>query len=318
MSSKTLLASLLAFAPLALAQDPACDCYVTNGENPQYYSGHMFFDFRSLQQHARVPDLIDTQQGNADAPFTSDYFNWESEFGQTWGVQSWPNGKEGLPMQNSLNNLYIEENYDGSLGGDTWLTMRTARHNGFLSASEFESINKYQFASMRMYARTVGDPGACTAMFTYLKGDSLATVQEADIEVLTKDDPKAIHYTNQPSYTEEGGVVEGAHLEVTLPDGLTRSDWAKHRMDWTPGATVWSVNDKETWRNAFQVPRDPAQLVFNAWSDGGDWTGTLPEGGSAYQQIMWIEILHGSADAATCQRKCSVDQGGEIGKPVPV
>lgn len=319
-SPKSLLLTAL---PIALAScngaraatvdDSQCDCYVADNK---YYSGHMFWDFRSLSQYAKVPALIQTQQGNANADFSSSFFNWESEFGQTWGLQNWDNGNSEFPMQNSYNNVYIEKNTDSSPASDTFMTMRTARHKGFQSAAEFESINKYHYASMRMYARTKGSPGACTAMFTYLGGEKLADVQEADIEVLTSDPKGLIHYTNQPSYTEEGEEVVGASKAVTMPDGVKWTDWVAHRMDWTPKETVWKVNGKQTWVNSFQVPRDPAQFSFNAWSDGGDWTGTMAEGGVAYQQIQWIEILHGQADKATCKRVCSIDSGSEVGKPV--
>ncbi|KAM5361530.1 hypothetical protein ACJZ2D_013038 [Fusarium nematophilum] len=323
--SKSILTFLLAAAPAlasckspraATVSDSQCDCYVTNGTRPTYYSGHMFWDFRSLSQHAGVPPLIQTVQGNAEADFTSPFFNWESEFGQTWGLQRWNNGAEGFSNQNSYNNIYIEKNSDSS--SDTYLTMRTARHNGFQSSAEFESIDKYQFASMRMLARSRGSAGACTAMFTYLGGETLADVQEADIEVLTSDPQGLIHYTNQPSYTEEGEEVVGASKAVTMPDGIKWTDWAAHRMDWTAEETIWSVNGKQTWANDFQVPRDPATLTFNAWSDGGDWTGKMPVGGVAYQQIQWIEILYGSADEGTCKRVCSVDETSEVGKPVRV
>ncbi|KAM0208952.1 hypothetical protein ACHAQI_006648 [Fusarium lateritium] len=318
-STKSILASLLAITPLALAQDPACDCYVTETDGPRYYKSRSFTDFRSLSQYAGVPALIDTIQGNADADFTSDYFNWESEFAQTWGPQKWNNGNKDFPMQNTYNNLYIEKNTDSSPASDTWLTMRTARHNGFQTASEFESMVKHQYVSLRMYARTKGSPGACTAMFTYRNdGEGLATVQEADIEVLTNDDPTVIHYTNQPSRTDDDEEIEGAALTAKLLDGLKWTDWIKHTVDWHPDVTIWKTNDKEIWRNKFQVPRDPAQLSFNAWSNGDDgWTGTIPEGGAAYQQIQWIEFLSEPTDAGSCSRVCSVD-GGEAGKAVPV
>ena len=83
--------------------------------------------------------------------------------------------------------------------------------------------------------------------------------------------------------------------------------------NFSPDATIWRVNDKELWRNSFQVPKDPATLTFNAWSNGDTWTGTIPEGGVAYQQIQWIELLSGRVDGATCSSVCSVD-GGEPGK----
>lgn len=54
-------------------------------------------------------------------------------------------------------------------------------------------------------------------------------------------------------------------------------------------------------RQLFPVPRDPAQLVFNAWSDGEEWTGKMPVDGKAYQHIQWIEILHGEANKDSCE-----------------
>jgi hypothetical protein len=318
-SSKSLFASLLAVVPVALGatvDDSQCDCYVTNGTKPTYYAGHMFVDFRSLSQYAGIPDIINTVEGNANADFSSDYFNWESEWAQTWSVQNWSNEDESFPMQNSYNNVYIQDNDDDVPASDTFLTMRTARGDGFQSAAEFESINKYQYASMRMFARTVGSKGACTAMFTYLGGEKLADVQESDIEVLTNDAENVIHYTNQPSYTDEGGEVEGASETVTLQNGVKWSNWGTHRLDWTSDEVLWYVDGQQTAANSFQVPTDPAALMFNAWSNGADWTGTMPEGGVAYQQIQWIEILYGSADKNTCSRVCSVDETSELGKPV--
>ncbi|KAK7433332.1 hypothetical protein QQZ08_000271 [Neonectria magnoliae] len=318
-SSKTLLASLLAAAPVVLAVSASdCDCYLSNGTKPTYYAKHMFFDFRSLLQYAGIPDLIDSLEGNADANFTSAYFDYESEFGQTWGLQQWSNEDPDFPMQNSFNNVYIQDNSDDVPASDTFMSMRTARHDGFQSAAEFETIEQVQYASMRMFARTVGSPGACTAMFTYRGAEQLADVQEADIEVLTNDADNVIHYTNQPSYTDEGGEVEGASETVTLKDGLKWSRWATHRLDWTPDQTVWSVDGHETAVNSFQVPKDPAALMFNAWSNGKDWTGTMPVGGVAYQQIQWVEILYGAADQASCQKVCSIDESTEIGTPVQV
>lgn len=319
-SSKSLLASLLAAAPAALAattvDDSQCDCYLSNGTKPTYYANHMFFDFRSLSQYASIPDLISTLEGNANAGFTSDYFNWESEFAQTWGLQNWSNEDADFPMQNTFNNIYIQENTDDVPASDTFLTMRTARHDGFQSASEFETIEQHQYASMRMFARTIGSEGACTAMFTYRDAAELANVQEADIEVLTSDADNVIHYTNQPSYTDAGGEVEGASETVTLANGLTWSKWATHRLDWTPDQTVWSVEGLQTAVNSFQVPKDASSLIFNAWSNGGSWTGKMDEGGVAYQQIQWIEILYGPAEASSCQKVCSIDETTELGKPV--
>jgi hypothetical protein len=281
----------------------------------------MFFDFRSLGQHSGVPPLFTTEEEHANGWVTSPYFEEGSAFNKVWHISNYnqydPSNSKIIPLQYSRSNLYIEANSDANRNSDTYLTMRTARLPGFQAGAEIESREKYMYASMRMYARTTGSPGACTAMFTYYRPGELATVQEADIEVLTKDPKNLIHYTNQPSYTDAGGSVEGAAESVTLPKPWTQ--WGYHRLDWTPSQTVWSFDGKQTASNSFQVPRDPAQLMFNAWSTGDDgWTGLMPVNGKAYQQIQWIEILHGKASKATCNRICSVDRTSVIGKPVRV
>ncbi|KAI5457541.1 concanavalin A-like lectin/glucanase domain-containing protein [Mariannaea sp. PMI_226] len=319
-SPKSVFAFLLALATIAFGttvDESQCDCYVTNGTKPTYYAGHMFFDFRNLSQFAAgVPDLIDTIDGNANAGFSSDYFKWGSDFTQTWGLQKWSSNGGNIFMQNTYNNVYIQANTDDEATSNTYLTMRTARGDGFQSAAEFVSHQKYQYASMRMLSRTFGSTGACGAMFTYLSGSELANVQESDIEVLTKDANNIIHYTNQPSYKSQGGLVAGASNKVALQNGLNWSNWTAHRLDWTADEVLWYVDGQQTASNSFQVPQDASSLVFNAWSNGGSWTGTMPVGGVAYQEIQWIEILYGSADMNNCSRVCSIDNTSELGTPV--
>lgn len=159
----------------------------------------MFFYFRSLYEHSGEPSLFTTIEENANAWVTSPYFDEGTEFSKTWSLQKWINSdKKAFPMQSSYSNIYFEGNTDADRNSDTYMTMRTARLANFQTAAEFESIAKYKYASMRMYARTVGSPGACTAMFVYRRDGDLATVHEADIEILTKDPKNFIHYTNQP------------------------------------------------------------------------------------------------------------------------
>lgn len=43
---------------------------------------------------------------------------------------------------------------------------------------------------------------------------------------------------------------------------------------WTPGSSDWYVDGVQTASIQFQAPVDPATLLFNSWSDGGDWTGS--------------------------------------------
>lgn len=298
-----------------VVDDSQCDCYLSDGRFPAYFKSHGFWDFRSLSQHARVPPVINTIQGNKDADFTSPVFNWESKFTQFWGPQHWAkNENTDFPMVNSYNNLYIEQNTDGK--SDTYMTMRSTRLPGFQTAAEFESINYLNHASIRMMAKTRGSPGACSSVFTYKGAPSLKDVQECDIEILTRDPQTALHYTNQPSYLEDGSTVNGASRNISLPNNKKWSDWTKHRIDWTPGRTTWSADNVEVGTQTFQAPRDNSLVILNTWSDGKTWTGKMPQNGEAYQHVQWIEILYNIVDKGSCNRVCSVDKSPTIGKPV--
>lgn len=321
-----MLSSAVAFAALVLAgatpglaakviDDSQCDCYLSDGRFPTYFKNHGFWDFRSLSDHAGVPAVINTVQGNKDAPFTSTVFDWNSDFAKFWGAQNWAKNQDTeFPMVNSYNNLYIENNSGGQ--SDTFMTMRSSRLPNFQTAAEFDSQNYLDHASIRMLARTHGSPGACTSVFTYKPADQPKDVQECDIEMLTHEAETDVNYTDQPGVLD-GEPVPGASHKVTLPNGMKWSDWLTHRIDWTPGRTTWSANGAEVLSQTFQAPKDPSLVILNAWSDGSDgWTGKMPSGGEAYQNVQWIEILYNIVDKGSCSKVCSVDKSPVVGKPV--
>lgn len=258
------VSALLVCSALAktTVDDSQCDCFLTNGTAPTYFKSHGFWDFRSLSQFAVVnpPGLKLSVEESQNADFTTPYFDYDSEFGQFWGAQTWglPGNKDLLPNQNSLNNLYIEKNR--GLQSETYLAMRTARLDGFQTSAEFESREQLDHVSMRMHSMTTGTKGACTSIFTYRKeGDEV--VEETDIEILTRDPPDTLRYTNQPSYNETtDDSVPGASNAITLPDGKVWYDWHTHRLDWTPGLTTWFIDGEKTFDMTFQVPAKPRRL----------------------------------------------------------
>jgi len=334
-------------ACLKEVDDEQCNCYLTNDSSSHYFTTHKFFDFRELAEYANVPDPIVDAYDSSQADVTSDYFSavdWDS----VWGIQQWNNsdsvksGDAPVLMVNSPNNIYIEKNEDENASSDTFLTMRTLRYEHHQSAAEFESKSKaYHFLSVRMYARTIGDPGAVTAMFTYRdSGDPnlLTSVQESDLEIRTMDPRNKVQYTNQPSYSKKGDDIPAATRNATTPIQADWTQWSVHRMDWTPTATTWYIDGRNVASIAFQVPRDPSQVIFNTWSDGGEWSGNMSVGGSAYLQVQWIEIVYNKTgndhtsrkrddeplwsfprekrDDGGCQNVCSIDDTPTVGTPV--
>lgn len=180
-----------------------------------------------------------------------------------------------------------------------------------------------------MLARTRGSPGAVTAMFTYRpppQPQQLALVQEADLEIRTQDPPNFVQYTNQPAWNSTSDIKE-ATRNASMPSGKKWSDWAFYRMDWTPGQSTWFVNGVEASRINFQAPRDPSQVMFNVWSDGGSWSGIMGQGGKAEMQVQWIEMVYNSTEASGpvtgpwgdkkgCANICSIDETTQLGTPV--
>ena len=351
---------ILFLAPPSLSEDrypevksdSDCDCYRTNGSVANTFTTHKFFDFRSLGQYAGVPDVIRDPDDTSQALATSDYF-LSDEWNDHWVLQHWNNSElmrddTGINdatylLVNSPNNVYIEasrvEQDDGTTeeDGSTYLTMRTVRVGPFQSAAEFESVaDGLHYVSVRMRARTRGAPGAVSAMFTYrappADSDGLSGVQESDLEIRTSDPSWRAQYTNQPSYTLEGQDVPEATRNATLPRGLRWSDWADYRMDWTPARTAHFVDGDEVASIAFQNPRDPCQVFFNCWSDGGSWSGVMRKGHEAFLQIQWIEMLFNETDTnladagqkaavarsdeAGCKRVCSIDDTETVGTAV--
>ncbi|KAJ9157497.1 Concanavalin A-like lectin/glucanase [Pleurostoma richardsiae] len=229
-------------------------------------------------------------------------------------------------MVNSANNIFIERNTDYGASSQTYMTMRTARLQSFQTAAEIESTSQgFQYVSTRMLARTRGNSGAVTAMFTYRPPPNPGQpnlVQEADLEIRTVDPATHISLTNQPSWNDVGDIPQ-ATRNVSLPGGRRWTDWAYYRMDWTPGSSTWYVNGQLVASITFQAPRDPAQLMFNSWSDGGSWSGNMSLNQAASLQIQWIDMVFNNTESkfvksGNCVTTCTVDDNAQPGSPVPI
>ncbi|KAI4860601.1 carbohydrate-binding module family 1 protein [Hypoxylon rubiginosum] len=341
----TTLVVICSVLPAVLAQnyplvtDSRCNCYRTNATSSHYFTHHRFFDFRDKSQYVRVPSPINDPHASADAPVANSYFS-DAAWTSMWSIQNWNNSAlmNGNPdvtgsdatvlMVNSANNIYFDRNTDPRAGSQTYMVMRTMRHNTFQSASEIESVSLgYRYLSIRMYARTKGAPGAITAMFTFREASQLAQVQEADLEVRTVDPKYSIQYTNQPSWNSAGEIPE-ATRNVSIPNRVDWSNWQYHRMDWTPGSTSWLIDGQLMSSIQFQAPRDASRVMFNSWSDGGSWSGNMTVGSSAEMQIQWIDVVYNSTDptpgnpstnpgaGGNCVNTCSIDLTSKTGTPV--
>ncbi|KAI1769441.1 glycoside hydrolase family 16 protein [Hypoxylon sp. FL1150] len=315
----TVLATVFVLVPQPASAAANCQCYLSNGSQPQYFANHQFLDFRNIA-NPQTPDPIDDEATALAAGVAHPYFS-SSPFADTWSVQAWTATGGSYDNTYSKNDVYIAANADEAPQSATYVSLRTVRHDTYQESAEIQTVSaSYQYVSMRMYARTRGDPGAVTAMFTYRGGATDADVQEADLEILTSDDAAddQAHYTNQPSIAN-GVSRAGATSQVTIP---AWTEWRTHRYDWSRGTSTWYVDGVQVNQNTYQAPVDPATLLFNVWSDGGSWSGNMAVGGSAAMDVQWIEILYNNTDFPTqyaqCDDVCSIDDSTSLGVPVLV
>lgn len=309
---------------------PDCNCYVVksgdNSETPNYFQYYRFYDFRNLPDAlSESPPLVNDSVIAGQQPiwqpslFNSDAWNAD------WGIQNWSKPATSdfpTPMNNSLANIYLLEEDNTS-----FLTLRTSKQETYQTAGEIENMQKnLMHVSMRMYGRVRGDKGAVAGFFTFFDDEN-----ETDIEILTDDPTDQIRYTNQPSVDKEGNEIAAASVGPT--DLPSWEDWQTHRIDWLDKRSFWYLNNKQVAANSYSVPRKPSFLTLNMWSDGGEWSGNMTEGGSAEFQIQWIEMTFNTSGPYTgakggekrsvelekrkegCKTVCKIDDVAQIGTP---
>jgi hypothetical protein len=98
---------LLALVVCISAEDPAaCNCYLTSGTKPGYWTHHSFSDFRDLTP-GLAPPVPESPNGTED--FTSPYFT-SPAFANSWQIQSWtgkPQSSGEIDNAHSKANVYI-------------------------------------------------------------------------------------------------------------------------------------------------------------------------------------------------------------------
>ncbi|KAK8156241.1 hypothetical protein BKA80DRAFT_281036 [Phyllosticta citrichinensis] len=306
-----------------------CSCYAIGSgshNSSEYFSYHRFYDFRSLATSANqytVPDVVSNDEDQGTEPIAADdagYFNG-TQFMNDWDIQSWTsNATADFPvrMVNTAQNVYITQSNASDTGNSdseypTYLTMRVARLADFSSASELANNQANMLhASVRMWARVVGAPGACAGFFTYYDDDN-----ESDIEILTQYGPNEYQYTNQPSVDKGGDEIEAASINVTMPasDGTGEdwTQWHEHRIDWLPHRVNWYLDGKMVATNTYSVPRKPSALYLNMWSNGGSWSGNMTEGDAAEFHVQWVQMVFNTSgpragpDADSKRKRRGVD-----------
>ncbi|PWY94207.1 endo-1,3(4)-beta-glucanase [Aspergillus sclerotioniger CBS 115572] len=295
-----------------------CDCYLTTGPDPGYFTHYKFWDFRNVT----LPQGIETTQTNPANPHDSSnlqtYPLSKSPFNRDWHAQTWKRGATPIspvPMVNTDRNVFLLKDPSSSSSNprSSSLVLRTTRFADHASTAEVEGLFGYIYhCSLRLRLRMMSRDaivrqaavpntdiattaaearnsvprGSCAGIFTYR-----SAVCESDIEILTSEDPHTVHYANQPDYDPiSDTLIPGASSIVNLSTPWT--SWATHRLDWLPNLSAWYADGLLQSNSTYSIPNRPSIVAMNLWSNGGNWSGDMRIGDSVYMGIEWIELVY--------------------------
>lgn len=111
------------------------------------------------------------------------------------------------------------------------------------------------YGSVRTLFRASTVPGTCHGAFFY-KDDN----QEVDIEVITGNTWKGVHYTNQKASADAAPST----VRKALPSNAT-AVFQEYRIDWLPGRTNFYLNDQLQKTLSENVPSTPGSWLWNNW-----------------------------------------------------
>ncbi|KIW12670.1 hypothetical protein PV08_09948 [Exophiala spinifera] len=297
-----------------------CDLYVVSGQDTTKFEHYTFSDFRALSNYSiNEPPSVTAEEDQGQENITSPYFA-QPPFSDQWEIRRGiRNAESTVPMIYSASNVYITKD-PGSGGSETYLTLRTTRLQDFQSVVQLVSVPDLLHASMRTRMKILPDGkdgknvarGAVVGFFTY-ESDT----QESDIEILTRDPLDTVQLTNQPA----SSTTPGASFDSTIPHGKHWTDWTEYRIDWFPGRTLWYLDGKMVFNTTDSVPTDPSNLMFNLWSNGQSFSGTMRVGREVYVAVQWIEMAYNlngqgqSSNQTDGKTQCSVDSVHTKGVP---
>lgn len=148
------------------------------------------------------------------------------------------------------------------------------------------------YGSFRSSHRVQGGTGAVAALFFYADDSD-----EIDIELVTDDAVRNVHFTNQPD-----GIIQ-----TYMPNGVSRTSFASYRFDWLPSQTSFYVNDVLSGSLTEDVPAVNGSIELNSWANGGSFTGTQVPTTDSVMSVQWIHLYFNtssSSSAASWEKGC--------------
>ena len=142
--------------------------------------------------------------------------------------------------------------------GDTSLQLKVPggqSSSPVLGAEVSTQATDILYGSVRTFIKASTVPGTCHGAFFY-KDDN----QEVDIEIITGNRWKGVHYTNQKC-TEN---AQPTTIQMALPQNACEV-FREYRTDWLPGRTDFYVDGKLQKSMTSNVPTTPGSWLWNNW-----------------------------------------------------
>jgi hypothetical protein len=85
-------------------------------------------------------------------------------------------------------------------------------------------------------------------------------------------------------------------------------------LDWTPGRSVFFVDDEMMNQTDLHVPvpSPPSGFYVDMWSANSTWSGSMEVGRNATLDVLWIEMLFNTTQGVQTsgeERVCAVSEG---------
>lgn len=142
------------------------------------------------------------------------------------------------------------------------------------------------YGSFRSSHRVEGGAGAVAALFFYADD-----ADEIDIELVTDDHVRDVHFTNQPD-----GLIT-----TYMPNGASRTTFASYRFDWLPSQTSFYVNDVLSGSLTDDVPAINGSIELNSWANGGSFTGSQVPTTDSVMSVQWIKLYFNTSSSSSAE-----------------
>ncbi|KAF3034607.1 hypothetical protein E8E12_005029 [Didymella heteroderae] len=214
---RTILLHLMFLAQFASTQDLSdCTAFSSNGVAASQYQYYRFYDFRQMKSAgAAIPNAKGLQSKIVSNS------SWEDD----WYIRDYPRKSPGgysIPVNFIPERVFITNETNSSTNSTSHLSLNTARIDSETQDSGeifFKEFN-ISYASLRVYSRVHGAPGAVAGIFTYLND-----TQESDIEIFTRAPSNYIQYSNQPASSGEPDWIPIPGATVNNLNLFLRPGW---------------------------------------------------------------------------------------------